>query len=107
MKEFLSNPIKLTAKDLLQEEKMPLAVIVACWCGGLLICWLGGWAKANFKYSVFSSEVLSATLLCVLISTVSTLVFARTNRKLHWKIASAVFAVSAWGIAGWFLIGSH
>jgi hypothetical protein len=61
VREFLSNPFELTAKDLLQEENMPLAVAIACCCGGLLLCWLGGWVKAHGKYPVFSNEVLSGS----------------------------------------------
>jgi hypothetical protein len=36
--------------------------------------------------------------VCVLISISATLVFARTNLKLHWRIASAVFAPSAYAL---------
>jgi hypothetical protein len=106
MRQYVSNPLGLAAEDFLQEEKITIPIAIACWCGGFLICWLGGWIKADYKYSAFSDEVLSGALMCVLVSISATLVFARTNLKLHWKIASAVFAVSAYGVAGWFFIGS-
>jgi hypothetical protein len=106
MRQYVSNPLGLTAEDFLQEENITIPVAFACWCGGLLICWLGGWIKADYKYSAFSDEVLSGALMCVLVSITATLVFARTNLKLHWRMASAVFAVCAWGVAGWFFIGS-
>jgi nitroreductase len=106
IRQFLSNPLGLTAEDLLQEKKVTTPVAIACWCGGLLICWLGGWVKADYKYSALSDKVLSGALLCAMISIGATLVFARTNLKLHWRIASTVFAVSAWGVAGWFFIGA-
>ena len=101
----LKESIRLTAEDLLQ-QKVTIPVAIACWCGGLLICWLGGWVKADYKYPAFSGEVLSGALVCILVSISATLVFARTNLKLHWRIASTVFAVSAYGVAGWFFIGS-
>jgi hypothetical protein len=47
IRQFLSNPLGLTADDLLQEEKVTIPIAIACWCGGLLICWLGGWVKAD------------------------------------------------------------
>jgi len=107
VRQFLSNPLGLTAEDLQQEEeKVTLPAAIACWCGGLVICWIGGWVKADYKYSALSNEVLSGALVCVLISIGATLVFARTNLKLHWRIASTVFAISAWGVMGWFFIGS-
>ena len=107
VREYVSSPLGLTAEDLLrQEEKATIPVAVACWCGGLLICWLGGWIKGDYKYSAFSNEVLSGALTCVLVSIGATLFFARTNLKLHWRVASTVFAVSAYGVAGWFFIGS-
>ena len=100
MQQFLSNPLRLTAEDLLQEEKVTLPVALACWCGGLLICWFGGLARADFKCSALSDEVLSGALICVLISVGATLALARTNGKLHWRIASTVFAVVSWGVMG-------
>jgi hypothetical protein len=106
MRQYVSNPLGLAAEDFLQEEKITIPVAIACWCGGLLMCWLGGWMKADYKYSAFSDEVLSGALTCVLVSISATLVFARTNLKLQWKIASAVFALSAYGVAGWFFIGA-
>jgi hypothetical protein len=107
VRQFLSNPLGLTAEDFLQDEdKVTVPVAIACWCGGLLICWFGGWVKADYKYPAFSDEVLWGALVCLLISIGATLVFARTNLKMHWRIASTVFAVSAWGVAGWFFIGS-
>jgi hypothetical protein len=106
MRQYVSNPLGLTAEDLLREERVTIPVAIACWCGGLLICWLGGWIKANYNYSAFSDEVFSGALTCVLFSISATLAFARTNLKLHWRIASTVFAVSAYGVAGWFFIGS-
>lgn len=107
IRKFLSNPLGLTAEDALQDEaKVTIPIAIACWCGGLLICWLGGWIKSGYKYSAFSDEVLSGALVCVLVSVSATLVFARTNLKVHWKTASTVFAASAWGVAGWLFIGS-
>lgn len=109
IQQFLSNPLGLTAEDLLAEEKVTNPVAIVCWCGGLLICWLGGWVKTDYKYSAFSDEVLSGALVCVLVFISATLVFARTNVKPHWRVASTVFALSAYGVAGWFFIcsGNH
>ena len=107
MQQFLANPLRLTAEDLLQEEKVTLPVALACWGGGLLICWFGGLARADFKCSASSDEVFSGALICVLISLGATLALARTNGKLHWRIASTVFAVSSWGVMGFLYIGSR
>jgi hypothetical protein len=107
MRQFVSNPLCLTEEDLLEESRVSFLVVVAFWCSGLLICWFGGWARVHYKYSLFSNEVLSGALLCIGISIFMSLVLARTNLRLHWKIASPVFVAISMGVAGHFFIGSN
>jgi hypothetical protein len=55
-RQYASSPLGLTAEDFLQEEKITIPVAIACWCGGLLICWLGGWIKADYNTLRFPTK---------------------------------------------------
>ena len=107
MRLFVANPLQITEAHILEARGVSLWLPIAFWCSGLFFCWFGGWARVHYQYSPLSHEVLSGALLCSGVSVVLSLALARTNLKLHWKIASIMFFINSMGIAGFFFIGSH
>jgi hypothetical protein len=107
MRLFASNPLSLTEEDLMAGRMVPALFFIAFWCSGLVFCWFGGWARVHFEYSPFSREVLPGALSCIGISLLLSLALARTNLKLHWRVASPMFTMISIGVAGNFFIGSR
>jgi len=107
LQHFVANPLAITDQDVMDIRRMPAWFVVCCSCGGLLLCWFGGWVKANGQYAPISDVVLHGTLLCFVISLVLSLAVARRNLHVYWKAASQAFFLWSMGISGNFWIGSH
>jgi hypothetical protein len=104
IRRFVTNPLSLSEKDLTEGGSVSVLFFIAFWCSGLVFCWFGGWAGVHFEYSPFSRAVLPGALSCIGISVIASLALARTNLKLHWRVASPVFTMISVGVAGNFFI---
>ena len=92
MQQFVSNPFGITPES---KSEMGLRGAIACSCGGALLCWFGGFAKAGFKCPLFSDAILSGAFL-ILVKSASlslgmSLFLARKNLRLYWEVALGGF----------------
>ena len=88
-------------------KEMPILPILCFWCGGLLLCWFGGFAKSRYQYSIFSDVVLRGMLLCFGISLGLAVALARRKLHVYWRGVSFAFLLMSMGVSGHFYIGSH
>jgi len=107
LRKFVANPLAITDQQVMDMRAVPMWAVVCFWCGGLLFCWFGGWAKSRYQFSILSNAVLRGTLLCLAISLALSLALSRRNLHLYWKNASAVFFLISMGVAGHYYIGSN
>jgi len=88
LRRYVSNPFGITRES---EGKLRLPAAIAFCCGGVLLCWFGGFAEVGYKYSLFSDGVLSGALLILLksagLSLGMSLFLARRNLRLYWEVA--------------------
>ena len=92
MRLFVSNPFGITLES---KSKMGRRGAIACSCGGVLLCWLGGFAKVAYKCPLFSDAVLYGSFQCLVksasLSLGLSLFLARKNLRLYWEVALGGF----------------
>jgi hypothetical protein len=96
--QYVSNPFGITKEN---TPKMRLPGVIICCCGGLLICWFGGFAEVGYRYSPLTNVVLSGALRVFLksacLSLILSLYLSRKNLRMHREVALGVFlAISIW-----------
>ena len=106
-RQFVANPLTITDEDVTEMRRAPTWLVVGFWCGGLLLCWFGGWAKIRYQYSLVSDVVLRGTLTCFAISLVLSIGLARRNLRVYWTAASLMFFLMSIGVSGHLFIGSN
>jgi len=99
---YVSNPFGVTHDS---KPTMRLPGFVFCCCGGVLLCWYGGFAELGYKYALFSNAVLSAALLILAkswcLSLGLSLFLARKNLSLYWEVALGGFLAISFCYARW------
>jgi hypothetical protein len=102
IRRFVSNPMGITPEDIRDESKIPLPVVIAFCCGGLLFCWFGAFDRFDYKYSMVSEEVFSEAFLILGMSAALSLSLARKDLRVCWRSASFLFCRISASFWLWF-----
>jgi len=101
---FIANPLGLKVEDL--ETRRSFGADIICTTIGLLLCWLGGYAKLHYQVPAVSKPVLHAAEFCLVLAVPLALFFVRIGWKIYWRGFCFAFLFFSYGIYGWFAIGA-
>jgi hypothetical protein len=92
MRLFVSNPFGITLES---KSKMGRRGAIACSCGGVLLCWLGRFAKVTYKSRSSRTRSFMGHSNCLVksasLSLGLSLFLARKNLRLYWEVALGGF----------------
>jgi hypothetical protein len=106
LRRLLSNPMGITKEKLATTPNPSFVVVIACGVAGLLICWLGGFARIHYRSSLLSELAIMGGIRCLILSSSYVLLVARDGLNILWKVVPYAFLLSSWGVAGWYFIGA-
>ena len=103
--EFVASPFGLKVEDF--DTRSSFRADFANLIIGLLLCWLGGYAKLDYRIPSISEPVLHCAIFCLSLAVPLSLFLVRIGWKIYWRGFCAAFMISSFAISGWFFIGPH